>query len=106
MKLARVQGKEALQAAEAHWQTHAGRGASALICAGIPANGIEVIYFDESKKPLPGELHVPGNMVAVDHVCGCVVVALRGSSCLRDVLLDLDCKPAPLNVGGIGGHAH
>lgn len=105
-KAARARGKEALKVARAHWATPTGRAEAALICAGLPTRGIEVILFEESKSPPLGEAHVPGQMVAVDHVNGCVVVALRGSSCLRDALLDLDCKPELLSLGGMAGQAH
>lgn len=106
LKAAKVEGKEALKAAQLRLESAAGRGEFALVCAGIPVDGVEVILFNEEEIPSPGEPHVPGHMVAIDHTKGCVVVAFRGSSCLRDWLLDLDWGPEPLSLGGKKGFAH
>lgn len=106
VKAAKAQGQEALALAEAHWRSAAGRGGFALACAGIEAQGVDVVLFNEETEPPPGQPAVPGQMVAVDQVKGCVVVALRGSSCLRDALVDLDCAPETLNMGGRDGLAH
>eukprot|EP00812_Abedinium_dasypus_P015931 NODE_95_length_2139_cov_354.473608.p1 GENE.NODE_95_length_2139_cov_354.473608~~NODE_95_length_2139_cov_354.473608.p1 ORF type:complete len:594 (-),score=102.02 NODE_95_length_2139_cov_354.473608:326-2107(-) len=106
MQAAKAQGREALAEAEAHWGTAAGRGEFALVCAGISAENVHVVLFNEENQPPPGMPAVPGQMVAVDQAAGCVVVALRGSSCLRDALVDLDCRPEPVSLGGLEGLAH
>ncbi|CAE8698967.1 unnamed protein product, partial [Polarella glacialis] len=106
MRAARLRGREALKAARLHWQTPAGRAAAALTCAGLTTDGLEVLRFEESTRPSQGEVHLPGQLVVVDHSMGCVVVALRGSSCLRDVILDLNFKPESFTLGACQGIAH
>lgn len=106
MQAAKAQGSDALAAAEHHWGTVAGRGEFALACAGISGQDVHVVLFNEESQPAPGMPAVPGQMVAIDQAKGCVVVALRGSSCLRDALVDLDCRPEPLSLGGCDGLAH
>jgi hypothetical protein len=106
LKAANAQLRQIWAATRSHWQSAAGRGASALTCAGVSTDGIEVTLFEDDCKPRPGEAQVPGCMIAIDHVKGCVVVAFRGTSCFRDALLDLDCKPESLSLGGRDGLAH
>jgi len=103
---AKAQGREAFREALLECQSMGGLGKQALACAGIDPEGIDVLFFAEGRTPEPGEPHVPGQLVAVDHEKGCVVVAMRGSSCLRDALLDLDCKPLPVTLGSQQGLAH
>eukprot|EP00931_Biecheleriopsis_adriatica_P100930 TRINITY_DN76164_c0_g1_i1.p1 TRINITY_DN76164_c0_g1~~TRINITY_DN76164_c0_g1_i1.p1 ORF type:complete len:661 (-),score=125.97 TRINITY_DN76164_c0_g1_i1:73-2055(-) len=106
MKIAREQGRESLRRARDYWRSPEGRGSMALKCAGISLESVEVIHFDEAKRPQHGEPHVPGQLVAVDNASRCVAVVLRGSSCLRDVLMDLDCKPEAVVFKGRAGLAH
>lgn len=103
---ASVQGKEALKAALDQWKTPAGRARQALSCAGLNPDTIDVVRFEEANAPPPGEPHVPGQLIAVDREKGCVVVALRGSSCLQDALVDMDFKPEPVSFVGLQGFAH
>lgn len=103
---AKSKGNEVFRAAVEEWASPIGRAKQALVCAGLDPEGIEVVYFEDGNTPTSGEPHVPGQLVAVDHVKECVVVALRGSSCFRDALVDLDCKPEPLTLAGLRGLAH
>lgn len=105
---AKEEGREALRAALADMEgSFGGRGRLALACAGIEnTEQVEVVHFEEAKAPPPGQPHVPGQLIAIDREKGCVVVALRGSSCLRDALVDLDCRPQAVCFGGIEGLAH
>jgi len=106
LKEANARGKEAFRETILQCQTPAGRGRHALACSGIDPEGIDVVVFEEASQPENGEPHVPGQLVAIDHKMGCVVVALRGSSCLRDALVDLDCKPETITLAGQDGLAH
>lgn len=103
---AKAQGQDALRAALAQWDTPIGRGKQALSCAGIDAEAVDVLHFQQLTAPDPGKAHTPGQLVAVDRENNVVVVALRGSSCLRDALVDLDCKPEAVCLGGRQGFAH
>merc|ERR1712012_508698 len=99
-KISKLKVQEALKDAKLQWETAAGRGASALTCVGIEAGDVVVTHFEEARKPSPGGTHVPGQIVAVDYRTQCVVVALRGTSCLRDALADLDCTPQEVILNG------
>jgi len=98
-----VEGVSLSSAARAHDVAQRGGSAGdvALAMAGIEGR-IEVLEFEQGTN----QLHQPGYLVAVDHVTGHVVVALRGTSSVRDVLSDLACEPADLSLGGTAGLAH
>jgi len=70
----------------------------------VPSDDVEVLLL--KSDVLGGELHLPGHMVAVDRTEGAVIVAMRGTCSLRDVLSDLDCQPETFSLGGGEGHAH
>jgi hypothetical protein len=98
--------QEALKSLRAQLDSTAGQAESALLCAGLSPEEIEVTHFVADTRPPPGETHVPGQMIAVDHQKGCVVVALRNSMCLMDAIVDLDCEAEPFSFGGKDGSAH
>lgn len=77
-------------------------GQQALASAGLDIEQVEILDFEEH----PEDVFVPGFMVAVDYKTECVVVALRGTSNLKDVLADLVCVPDELILGGQRGTAH
>lgn len=62
---------------------------------------VTVLDFEETS-----EHFVPGFMVAVDHELNLVVLALRGTSSAKDVLVDLVCEAVPCELGGVQGLAH
>jgi len=62
---------------------------------------VTVLDFEETS-----EHFVPGFMVAVDHELNCVVLALRGTSGAKDVLVDLVCEVVPCELAGVQGLAH
>lgn len=62
---------------------------------------VTVLDFEETS-----EHFVPGFMVAVDHELNCVVLALRGTSGAKDVLVDLVCEVVPCELAGVQGQAH
>lgn len=76
-------------------------GLAALAAAGVIGR-VDVVSFEQKTK----ELFAPGYMVAVDHDSGTVVVALRGTSSIKDALVDLVCHPTPIQLGGQNGFAH
>jgi len=76
-------------------------GEAALAWAGVEGH-IEILEFEQGSN----RLFQPGYLVAVDHVTGHVVVALRGTSSVRDALSDLACQPSELQLGGMSGLAH
>eukprot|EP00928_Gymnodinium_smaydae_P057672 TRINITY_DN40891_c0_g1_i1.p1 TRINITY_DN40891_c0_g1~~TRINITY_DN40891_c0_g1_i1.p1 ORF type:complete len:699 (+),score=85.85 TRINITY_DN40891_c0_g1_i1:102-2198(+) len=96
----------AVRRARAYGNTPAGRGMLALTCAGIVPDDVEVLHFAENYRQPHGHPQVPGQLVVVDRRMACVVVALRGSYCLRDALVDLECKPESVRMCGIDGVAH
>jgi len=76
-------------------------GEAALAAAGIEGL-VEIIDFHQGSN----RLFEPGYLVAVDHETGHVVVALRGTSSVRDVLSDLACQPTDVQLSGMDGIAH
>jgi len=76
-------------------------GDCALACAGVDGN-VEVLKFEERTDIL----YAPGYLVAVDHDLGHVVVALRGTSSVKDSLTDLVCEPVAVQLGAHDGIAH
>ncbi|CAE8587646.1 unnamed protein product [Polarella glacialis] len=78
-----------------------GPGELALAWAGVGGQ-VEIVEFEQSSK----QHFFPGYLVAVDHATGHVVIALRGTSSMRDMLTDLVCQPADLELGGVSGIAH
>eukprot|EP00931_Biecheleriopsis_adriatica_P054820 TRINITY_DN32296_c0_g1_i1.p1 TRINITY_DN32296_c0_g1~~TRINITY_DN32296_c0_g1_i1.p1 ORF type:complete len:542 (-),score=95.26 TRINITY_DN32296_c0_g1_i1:210-1775(-) len=78
-----------------------GEAVAALAMAGVEGH-VEVVEFEQGSS----HLFQPGYLVAVDHQTGHVVVALRGTSSVRDALADLACKPAHIELAGQSGEAH
>lgn len=91
----------AVARARAAGMQNGGPGEQALACAGIEGH-VEVLAFEQSQLGL----FKPGYLVAVDYEHEQVVVALRGTSSVADVLADLVCKPVALTLGGHEGLAH
>lgn len=98
-----VEGFSLSAAARAHEATERGGGPAeaALACAGIDGH-VETLAFEQRTH----EFFAPGYMVAVDHEYGYVVVALRGTSSMKDIVADLVCEPAAVQLGGVEGIAH
>jgi len=63
---------------------------------------VQVLKFEQSRK----DIFMPGYLVAVDRSLGCVVVVLRGTASIIDVLADLVCQPIRIQLGGEEGLAH
>lgn len=78
-----------------------GPGEVALALAGLMGR-IEVLAFEKHQR----EPYMPGYLVAVDHDFGRVVVAVRGTSSLSDVLSDAVCEPVAMQLNSQEGTAH
>jgi len=76
-------------------------GDMALASAGIEGK-VEVLAYELNG----GSMYAPGYLVAVDHETCQVIVALRGTSSVKDAITDLICQPAPVQIGGHSGFAH
>jgi len=76
-------------------------GDAAIACAGIDGE-VQVLEFEQSRA----DIFMPGYLVTVDKSLGCVVVALRGTASISDVLADLVCQPIRIALGGEDGLAH
>ena len=61
----------------------------------------DMLHFDWS-----GEMCRPGYFLSVDHACGAVVLAFRGTMRTQDVLTDLACEQEALDAFGMHGFAH
>ncbi|CAJ1400785.1 unnamed protein product [Effrenium voratum] len=89
-------------AVRAYGAHSAGGDAAQIALAAAKVEGrVDVLAFESTS-----EHFVPGYMVAVDQELGCVVVALRGTSGAKDVLVDLVCEAAPCELAGVAGEAH
>jgi len=98
-----LEGFSVSAAARARAASLQGRGPGdvALACAGVEGR-VEVIAFQQSTNGL----FAPGYMVAVDYEHHCVVVSLRGTTSISDILADLLCGSVALTLGGVEGMAH
>ena len=67
-------------------------------CLGVPEEDIVLVHFTDN----PHEGHCPKFALFLDHSTRSLVLAIRGTFCLKDVVLDIVCEDVPF----LDGHAH
>ncbi|KAJ3051269.1 hypothetical protein HK097_007754 [Rhizophlyctis rosea] len=72
----------------------------------VPIEHIVTSSFGERQSLHPPALHAPIHYVVADAVSKSVVVTLRGTLGLSDLITDLTSQYDPLTVGGVQGKVH
>ena len=95
LEAARRVGQFAIDVYPASWKLNlAGIGK----CLGVSEEDIVLVHFTDN----PSEGHCPKFALFLDHPTRSLVLAIRGTFCLKDVVLDIVCEDVPF----LAGHAH
>ena len=67
-------------------------------CLGVSEEDIVLVHFTDK----PNEGHCPKFALFLDHSTRSLVLAIRGTFCVKDIVLDIVCEDVPF----LDGHAH
>ena len=67
-------------------------------CLGVSEEDIVLVHFTDN----PHEGHCPKFALFLDHSTRSLVLAIRGTFCVKDIVLDIVCEDVPF----LDGHAH